>query len=247
MIRNLIPRLQVVVARDQARADRVLAGLEVGQEVFLTRLTPDLFKVSDGVSPNESRILGVIPAEWSHRIAVATESGRQCRIWYVGTLPQIKSPDGSFRMLLTVWCSTRHGTKWREIGADELIRTARIQDEPMPRPTQTQSPLFLSRIHDPVHGHMRSAIDDVRRCTTRQSGSASHALTDSVVLGGSFGHLRKRPAYPDQAHPLGDTAPSVAAEQIPLDRTSLSTQQLDRIKEAVRRKLAQNAPPEDAS
>lgn len=149
-MRNLIPRLQIVVARDRSRADRVLAGLEVGQEVFLSPLTEDLFKVTDSLDPDRARVLGVVPGEWSDRIASAEASGRQCRAWYVGELPYEKSADGSYRMLVTVWCSSSSRSGWREIGVDELMRTARVQDEPMPRPDAPRSPVFRSRIHDRV-------------------------------------------------------------------------------------------------
>lgn len=207
-MRNLIPRLQVAVARDRSRADRMLAGLAIGQEVFLTPLTEELFKVSDGPNPDEARVLGVVPGEWSDRIAAAIASGRQCRAWYVGELPFEKSPDGSYRMLLTVWCSSSSRSGWREIGIDELVRTARVQDEPMPRPEAPRSPVFNSRIHDRVPQRPPLAITEA---VQRSNAKTGHSGT---------------PAEPPARHPTASP-------------TGLSAQQVDRIKEAVRKKLAE--------
>lgn len=199
LMRNLIPRLQVAVARDRSRADRMLAGLAIGQEVFLSPLTEELFKVSDSPVADEARVLGVVPGEWSDRIAAAIASGRQCRAWYVGELPFEKSPDGSYRMLLTVWCSSSSRSGWREIGIEELVRTARVQDEPMPRPEAPRSPLFKSRIHDHAPARPPLAIPEVAQ---RGTAKASHPGTSA-------------------------------------SHTGLSAQQVDRIKEAVRKKLAE--------
>lgn len=182
----------------------MLAGLSIGQEVFLTPLTEEMFKVSDGPNADDARVLGVVAGEWADRISAAIGSGRQCRAWYVGELPQEKSPDGSFRMLLTVWCSSSSRSGWREIAVEELVRTARVQDEPMPRAEAPRAPAFKSRIHDRVPARAPLTIAE-----------AAHRVTGKPVAGTGV-------PVPASAGPSG-----------------LSTQQMDRIKEAVRRKLAQ--------
>lgn len=132
-MRNLIPRLQVVVARDRSRADRVLSGLFPGSEVFLTRQSREIYRVTDHQDPALAQVLGVVTGDGAGRIATAEASGRQCRAWFVGALPMEKSPDGAYRMVLSVWCSSLTGRGgWREISAQELVQAARLQDEPLP-------------------------------------------------------------------------------------------------------------------
>ena len=72
----------------------------------------------------------MIPSEWSQRIVAAESSGRKCRAWFVGGLPFEKSLDGSFRMVLTVWCSSLTSrTGWRDLSVDELLAAARDPGE----------------------------------------------------------------------------------------------------------------------
>lgn len=145
-MRNLIPRLQVVVARDRARADRVLADLTPGQELFLSPLTGDLFKISDSADES-ARVLGMVPGEWSSRIAEVEASGRQCRAWFVGELPFEKSADGSYRIVVTVWCSSLNSrTAWRDLSADELLHAARLYEDRPPAEPRRQSPFQKSRL-----------------------------------------------------------------------------------------------------
>ncbi len=218
-MRNLIPRLQVAVARDRSRADRVLAGLAIGQEVYLTWLTDDMLRVADRPDVEGANVLGVVQREWSARIAAVIASGRQCRAWYVGELPHEKSPDGSFRMVLTVWCSGSSRSGWRDIGIDELVRTARVDDEPMPRAQTLQpavAPSFASRIHDKVQPR------------------AAQAIAEAVEP--PRGAALAKPPRPNATVTPASLRATVGRQ---LMSGGLSVEQLDRIKDAVRRKLAE--------
>lgn len=147
-MRNLIPRLPVVVARDRSRAERMLAGLVLGQEVFLQRLTAELLKVTDNPDPDCARVLGVVPGEWSRRINTAEASGRPCRAWFVGELPSEKTHDGSIRLVLTVWCSSRSsGANDRDPSVDELLQGSRLPDVPWPEHLPSGNPFRKSRLH----------------------------------------------------------------------------------------------------
>lgn len=219
-MRNLIPRLQVSVARNRARADRMLAELVLGQEVFLTRLTDDLLKVTDSNDPDTARVLGVVMAEWSDRIAAAEASGRQCRAWYVGELAHGKSFDGTFRILLTVWCSTSSQTGWREIGVEELLRTARVQDEATMPVRQQRGPAFTSRINDAIPRRRPLVIGD-------------HGQASPV----------DRSQTPDTgATPSASRIPGATGRADAARGAALSAQQVDLIKDAVLRKLDKLKP-----
>lgn len=146
-MRNLIPRVQVVVARDRDRAERMLSGLKPGQEVFLSPLTEALLKVSDSADADVARVLGVLSADWSDRILSTEATGRKCRAWFVGNLPNGVSEDGSYRIVLTVWCASLGGrAEWRELSVDELLAPAREGGERAGTPPQ--SPFGRSRLND---------------------------------------------------------------------------------------------------
>ncbi|WP_159082577.1 hypothetical protein [Paragemmobacter aquarius] len=188
-MRNLIPQIQISVARDRQRANRVIAELVLGQEVFLTRLTDDLLKVTDSNDPNTARVLGVVFAEWSDRIVAAETSGRQCRAWYVGELPLEKSVDGTYRILLTVWCSTSGQTGWREIGVEELLRTARVHFDMPIRSRRQRRPVFNSRIHEtgtqsqPLAAHDYGSVNAVGKSGPIAMGTSTSALqTEGAIL-----------------------------------------------------------------
>lgn len=126
-MRSLIPRLHVVMARDALRAGRLLGALTPGQEVYLTPLTPTLLKVCDQEGAASARVLGVIPPEASDRIRASEASGRPCRAWFVDHVPAEDSSDGSFQMVLSVWCSslTAASGGWRDLTLEELRETVR--------------------------------------------------------------------------------------------------------------------------
>ena len=214
-MRNLIPRLQVVVARDRARADRVLADLTPGQELFLSPLTGDLFKISDSADES-ARVLGMVPGEWSSRIAEVEASGRQCRAWFVGELPFEKSPDGSYRIVVTVWCSSLNSrTGWRDLSADELLQAARLyEDRPAAAPRR-QSPFQKSRLFQD---------DAVQQGRVTPASSAAPASQSAPLSQPQAGAVPQGQAQ--RQAPSAGSASGLRPEQVAL------------IREAVQRRLA---------
>lgn len=148
-MRNLIPRLQVVVARDKSRAERVLGTLTPGLELFLAPLTEELMKVSAHTNAEGAFLLGILPREWSARIQATEASGRQCRAWFVEDLPPERSPDGTFRAVLTIWCSSRSSQPgWRNLSVDELLSAARAAPDVEPPMRVMDSPFRKSRLFE---------------------------------------------------------------------------------------------------
>ena len=90
-------------------------------------VTATLLKVCDQDGPVSGRVLGIVPPEASDRIRMAEASGRPCRAWFVDHIPAAESSDGSFQMVLSVWCSslTTAAGGWRDLTLEELRETVR--------------------------------------------------------------------------------------------------------------------------
>jgi hypothetical protein len=105
-MRVLIPRLEVVVARDKCRAFRLMNCLHLGAEVFLRPFSENFIQVYVNYENDNHLCLGLIHKPWSSRIISAQSTGRECRAWFVGSIPIEIARDGAFRLIISVWCSS---------------------------------------------------------------------------------------------------------------------------------------------